>query len=441
MIVLGLSATAAFMLLKDRLPGIPGDGSPVVAATDDHQQEAGHANEATASPALQVSKRGLQNIGYEPYTVAFREYERRLVLPAIVVERPGKSQTHITAPLTGIVTSIEVVQGQAVTPGTLLFRLKLTHEELVGAQRDFLQDLANLEVVEREVARLKELGDGVVAGKRIIEQQYERRKLRASLAAEEQAMLLHGLTKEQVRSIRESQELLPSVDIFAPGHTHGESEDEHEHPLVVQRLGISVGQQVQVGEEMAVLADHHLLQIEGAAFEDDAEQVRESAAKGRAVTARLVSGDNAAVSGLKIQYVAGQVDPVSRAFKIYLNLPNKTALDKTTDDGVRFFEWLYKPGQRMQIDLVVERTPGQLVLPAAAVVSDGAENYVYRQNGGQFQQTPVHLLSRDKEWVVAANDGALYEGDVIAGRGAYQLHLALKNQAGGGVDPHAGHNH
>ena len=34
-----------------------------------------------------------------------------------------------------------------------------------------------------------------------------------------------------------------------------------------------------------------------------------------------------------------------------------------------------------------------------------------------------------------------FPGDVVAARGAYQMHLALKNQAGGGVDPHAGHSH
>jgi hypothetical protein len=29
----------------------------------------------------------------------------------------------------------------------------------------------------------------------------------------------------------------------------------------------------------------------------------------------------------------------------------------------------------------------------------------------------------------------------VAGHGAYQIHLACKNKAGGGVDPHAGHQH
>ena len=35
----------------------------------------------------------------------------------------------------------------------------------------------------------------------------------------------------------------------------------------------------------------------------------------------------------------------------------------------------------------------------------------------------------------------IFPGDVVAGSGAYQIHLALKNKAGGGIDPHAGHNH
>ena len=45
------------------------------------------------------------------------------------------------------------------------------------------------------------------------------------------------------------------------------------------------------------------------------------------------------------------------------------------------------------------------------------------------------------EPVVIENDGSLFPGDVVAKRGAHQLQMALKNKSGGGVDPHAGHNH
>jgi hypothetical protein len=48
---------------------------------------------------------------------------------------------------------------------------------------------------------------------------------------------------------------------------------------------------------------------------------------------------------------------------------------------------------------------------------------------------------RDQKLAVIRNDGGVFPGEVIAGNGAFQLHLALKNKSGGAVDPHAGHNH
>jgi membrane fusion protein, heavy metal efflux system len=74
-------------------------------------------------------------------------------------------------------------------------------------------------------------------------------------------------------------------------------------------------------------------------------------------------------------------------------------------------------------------------------VEDGAEMYVFRQNGDHFDRTPVHVVYRDHRGLVVANDGSLFPGDVIAAQGAYQMHLALKNKSGGGIDPHAGHSH
>ena len=89
----------------------------------------------------------------------------------------------------------------------------------------------------------------------------------------------------------------------------------------------------------------------------------------------------------------------------------------------------------------VEHWEDRIVLPVDAVVVEGAETYVYRQYGDHFDRVPVHIEYRDRASVVISNDGSIVPGDVIAARGAYEMHLALKNKAGGGVDPHAGHNH
>jgi cobalt-zinc-cadmium efflux system membrane fusion protein len=89
----------------------------------------------------------------------------------------------------------------------------------------------------------------------------------------------------------------------------------------------------------------------------------------------------------------------------------------------------------------VERWPERIVLPVEAVVQEGAESYVYQEVSGHFDRQPVHVEYRDPRWVVIEPDGTLSAGDVVAARGAYQIHLALKNKAGGGPDPHAGHHH
>jgi hypothetical protein len=125
----------------------------------------------------------------------------------------------------------------------------------------------------------------------------------------------------------------------------------------------------------------------------------------------------------------------------FVNLPNEIVQDETNDEGQRFVSWRYRVGERLELRVPVEEWPQQLVVPVDAVAREGAESYVFQENGDHFDRVPVHVKYRDQKSVVIANDGSLYPGDVIAMRGAHQLQMALKNKAGGGVDPHAGHNH
>ncbi|WP_168205371.1 efflux RND transporter periplasmic adaptor subunit [Bythopirellula goksoeyrii] len=410
----------------------------------EHEDEHGHDHaDHNEAASIELSKNGLKNIGFEPFTIEPTRYDKRLTLPAIVVERPGRSQIHVTAPLTGLITEIFSVNGEAVTADQPLFEMRLTHEELVAAQREYLRTSENLAVVDREIERLKSLDAGVIAGRRVLEQEYEKQKLEASLRAESQAMLLHGLTEKQVAQIRDTGRLLKNITVHAPDHIHSEDNCVDDHPYQIQKLNVAPGEHVEVGQELAVLADHCELHLEGLAFEDDVPAIRQAAEAGRKISASLLVDDSpeSTLNDLEILYVADQINPETRAFKFYLSLPNRVALDKTTPDGNRFVEWTYKPGQRMQLKVPIESWEDQFVLPTTAVVGEGAEAYVYRQEGDHFDQVSVQVLNRNRDAVVIADDGTLQKGDVIAGRGAYQLHLALKNKSGGGLDPHAGHNH
>jgi multidrug efflux pump subunit AcrA (membrane-fusion protein) len=254
--------------------------------------------------------------------------------------------------------------------------------------------------------------------------------------------LLHGLSQADVDGIVSTRQLLQSLTIRAPQHEE-DCECADEHLFHVQELSVERGEQVEAGGPLAVLADHCELYIEGTAFEEDAERLRQAAADGVNVSAGLLVRDRreGAVEGLKILYLADQIEQESRALHFYLPLLNTVTLDRT-DRGHRFIQWRFKPGQRVELRVPVDRLTGQLVLPAEAVVSDGAESYVFvEEEPRHFYRTPVHVLHKDQRTAVIDDDGSVHQGDTIAATGAFQMHLDLKNKAGGDVDPHAGHSH
>lgn len=325
-----------------------------------------------------------------------------------------------------------------------MFDLRLTHEDLVEKQSSLLRWLEELDVIKREVARLRDVtASGAVAGKRLLEAEYEQQKTEAAIRAESQALLLHGLSKEQVAQIVEQRQLLQNLTIFAPPLSDCKTCTEHDEFLQVAELLVRLGEHVITGTRLATLNDHCELHVEGRAFEQDGEALNAAANAGADVTA-VVNLDGTVertVPGLHILYVENQVERDSRALKFYVRLPNELVRNEVTPDDHRFIGWRYKPGQRVELLVPVERWSQRIVLPVEAVVQEGAETYVYQENGDHFDRKPVHVEYRDQRFAVIENDGTLALGDSIAVKGAYQIHLALKNKSGGGPDPHAGHNH
>jgi hypothetical protein len=64
------------------------------------------------------------------------------------------------------------------------------------------------------------------------------------------------------------------------------------------------------------------------------------------------------------------------------------------------------------------------------------------QEGRNWRQVPVRVEYVDaRVAVIPVANGGVFAGDRVVMRGAYALALALQAAAGGGVDPHAGHNH
>lgn len=410
------------------------------AAHDDHGHA--HAGHAEAN-SIEISAQARKNIGLRTGPVALQSFTRYLTLPGMVVERPGRSKLEVTTPLTGIVTKIEPLEGETVRPDQVLFEIRLTHEELVQAQAEFLRTVEELDVTLQEINRLEKLAkDGGVAGKAILDRKYEQQKQEAALRSQRQALVLHGLSLEQVETILKKRELLHTLEVKSPPLPQRESATQPGF-YQVQKLNVSRGQQVNAGDTLAELVDHAELFLEGNAFERDLGDIHRAVKNNQPIRAFLEVGEREPqlIDDLRILYIAPQVDTSSRSLHFYVSIPNVLEQDNKLADGRRYSSWRFRPGQRTRLQIPVETWPDKLVLPLAAVVEEGVESYVFTPNGDHFDRRTVHVEYRDDERAVIANDGAIFPGDEIALTSAKQLQLALRNKSGGGIDPHAGHNH
>jgi hypothetical protein len=310
------------------------------------------------------------------------------------------------------VRQVYPLPGETVESSDPLFRLRRTHEEIVQAQADLLKTTEELDVVSREIARIEKITEGVIPGKTKVERQYDQQKLDAVQRTQVQALILHGLSEEQVQGILKERKLLQEVLVFTPGNAAKESkkgrEDSSEHGdetiprkpieaastekeisqaaavdsqkdkhtdlvpprvrrfLELENLFVDQGQPVEVGKPLRRLGDHTSLYVEGRAFEREAQLITNALAKGWKVAASLESGTAKpeTIDGLNIIYVSNAVDRDRRAFHFYVDLENEVVRDSRTDEGHRFITWKYKPGQRMQLLVPVERWPNRLVVPA-----------------------------------------------------------------------------
>ena len=443
---------------------------------DLHAHE-GHEHGHDDGTSLELSAQAQGNIGLTPeylQPVKLETFRRSITVPGIIVGRPGRSRLEVSTPMAGVITHVHAVQGEAVDPGTLLFELRITAEELVSTQTNLLRTVGELDVENREIARLSKAKPGAIAPKTLLERQYAKEKLEVLMNAQREALRLHGLSERQIDDITKNQKLLRDLQLVAPGRDHhGEEElklsstavtpvsfskqqsadenhtpDEHTSddskvPLILQEVLVHKGETVAAGTTLGALADYSELYIEGRAFEQDIDLLSQSAQRNWKITAIFEGAANSVkrIENLDLVYSASEIDAEARSLSFFVRLPNEVAREVPSPNGQRFLDWKYRPGQRLQLLVPVEEWEKQIVLPVEAIAREGAESFVFQQNGDHFDRVAVQLTYRDATHVVLKSDGSIFPGDVVAQRGAHQMQMALKNKTGGGADPHAGHNH
>lgn len=437
--VAGLSVTA--FVTRDRW--LPWSSSEESTASAQEQQAP-----VQDAKVLKLSPQARKNLQLVSKPVAIQTYWRTIQVPGVVVDRPGLSDRGITSPAVGVVARVHAFAGDTVKPGEALFTLRLFSEYLQNSQSELFKATRETQLIKEEHARIQGLASsGTIAGNRIIELEQRIRRQDGLIQAYRQDLLTRGLAPSQIQQIAEGK-FVSTIDVVTPppvseirGRREFQSvafmDDPRGEGLVyeVQELKVDLGQQVQAGQLLSVLSNHRSLYIEGHAFKQEAPMLEHAAQNNWPIEVGFAGDDSQHWPPLEqtfqIRHLANTIDAASRTFDFFIPLTNQSR--PYEKDGQTFVVWRVRPGQRVRLHVPVEQFENVIVLPAAGLVREGPEAYVFRQNGDLFNRIPVHVLHEDRLHVVLANDGSVTRGSYLAQGSAASLNRVLKAQAASGM--------
>jgi cobalt-zinc-cadmium efflux system membrane fusion protein len=403
-----------------------------VANTDHDPHDHDHGTPAGEQDVLELSPQARRNLGLVSRPATLSTYRKTILVPGEIRDRPGISDRGVTSPVIGIVTEVHAFPGDTVRPGEKLFTLRLVSEYVQNSQAELFRATRETELEQEKRARLAQV-ESVIAGSRLIEIDQQLRRLQAAITSHRQDLLVRGLSPEQINEAAAGR-FVSSIDIVAPPAAVPPTA-ETDLTYEVQELKVELGTQVQAGHLLAVLSNHRLLYVVGHAFKGEASALERAAQHRWPVRIEFAEDDPTGWPPLPeaftIRHLANMIDPESRTFDFFIPLENQSRRYETA--GEAFVVWRFRPGQRVRLHVPVEELADVIVLPAGAVVRDGPEAYVFRQNGDLFNRLPVHVLHEDRLNVVLANDGSVAPGWYLAETAAASLNRVLAAQSASGT--------
>ena len=401
---------------------------------------------------LELGEKARKNLNLAVKAVRPTDYWRTLTIPGVVADRPGVSDRGVTSPAVGVVAEIHAFPGDTVKPGQRLVTLRLFSEYLQATQTQLYKASQEVKLVQEQIERLNSVANsGAVSGSRLIEQRNELQRQQTLIQASKQELLNRGLTPDQIALVTDGA-FISTIEVLAPPpRAHEMVLNGLVKPEIqtvgfkvasdigyeVHSLGVELGQTVQAGDLLANLANHQSLFVIGHAFKREAGLLEQAAQNKVPLGLEFAEDSNemwpAIDQQFLIRHLSNTIDTATRTFDFFVPLINQSRTYQK--DGMTFMVWRFRPGQRTRIEVPVEKLANVYVLPSEAVVREGADAYVYRQNGDLFNQIHVHILHEDRTHVVLANDQSITPGTFLAQNAAASLRRVLKAQSASGQQP------
>lgn len=390
--------------------------------------------DAPAPPSEQVllSAQAQKNLRMVSRPLKAQTFWKSITVPGMVIDSPGTSDRGVVAPVTGVISRIHRFPGQTVRLGEPLFTVKLLSESLQLTQTDLFKASQDITLAQAQKQRLAGSG-GAVPEARVIEVDQQITRFQVAMKAYRQELLNRGFSPEQIDAVAAGR-FVQELPVAAPARAASTETPATagEQAFEMQELKVELGQQVQAGQTLCLLANHQSLAVEGQAFRDETPLLERAVKEGWPVEVDFAEDKAPDWPPLgqtfRVAYIANNIDPDSRTFRFLMPLENQSRVIEK--DGKSQTLWRFRPGQRVRLQVRVEALENVFVLPPEAVVREGAEAYVFRQNIDTFDRKPVNVVYQDRQNVVVAHDGSVPAGIYVAQTGAAQLNRMVKSQSG-----------
>ena len=273
---------------------------------------------------------------------------------------PPASSADITAVIGGNVKSIKVFHGDKVRKGQLLAVLE--HPDYISIQEDFAEIANNLDFLEKEYQRQKELFENNVgAGRDYQEAKSKYNTAKAKYAGLKSRLQLLHLSPEKVKQ----GQILNTINIISPINGF------------VNEVNIKVGTYVDASNKMFEITDNSAIHADFMIYEKDVHLL-EIGQKVHFTVSNRPEEEFVA----KVFAIGKEFNSNTRAIQIHANVIEKT---------VGLIPGMYISGH-LHTDAKLTRT-----LPNDAIVNEGTKSFIFILDKHDHEEHPKNEVENNNE--------------------------------------------
>lgn len=336
-----------------------------------------------AADLIRISEPQMRNAGVEFVSVsAAQENVDGVRLAGSAVYPPSRIET-VSAPVAGVVQSLQVSSLDILRAGSVVLRLHSA--ELLEWQREYVQLSTQLELATKKTARDESLlNEGIIAASRLQETRNQLVQARVAAQSRMQMLKLAGMSDAAIVVLDNQHALSPIVDVKS--RISGS----------VLEIIVTPGQRVEAGAPLAKVARSGELWLELQASRAQGDQIH--------------IGDKVMLSQCA---QAGRVTAIAPQ----MSAQNQFVVVRATLPGA---EQCLRAGQYLEASISSKAAPASgWSLPAAALVRNHGRDYVFVKDAAGVQAQVIRIVTRSADKVIA--QGSLQAGQQVAVKGLANL--------------------